>query len=108
MERRREIGRWLALREREGLTFRALAERSGIPVGTLAWWAWRARKQQSSATGSQRFVEVGVVDESRPGAITASLDDEIELVIDERVRLRVGSSVEVARVAKLVQALLSC
>jgi len=64
MERRREIGRCLALREREGLTFRALPERSGIPSGTLAWWAWRARKQQSSATGSQRFVEVGVGDES--------------------------------------------
>lgn len=102
------MARWLALRDREGLTFRALAERSGIPVGTLAWWAWRARKEQSSATVSQRFVEVGVVDESRLGAIAAAVDDEIELVIDERVRLRVGSSVDVARVARLVQALLSC
>jgi len=82
MERRRESGRWLALREREELTFRALAERSGIPVGTLAWWAWRARKEQSSGRGSQRFVEVGVVDESRSGAIAACVDDESELAID--------------------------
>ncbi len=102
------MDRWLAPREREGLTFRALAERSGIPVGTLAWGAWRSRKQLGSATGSQRVVEVGVVDESRPAAIAAAVDDEIELVIDERFRVRVGSAGDVDRVAKLVRALLAC
>jgi len=40
--------------------------------------------------------------------VVAPSTDDIELVIDERVRLRVGRSVEVARVARLVQALLSC
>jgi len=107
MERRREIERWLALREREGLTFRALAERRGNPVGTLAWCAWRARKEQSSAKVSQRFVEVGVIDAPRSGEIAAAVDEEIELVIDERVRVRVGRAADGDRVAELVQALLS-
>lgn len=51
MERRREMERWLALGEREGLTFRELAERSGIPVGTLAWWAWAAAPGRTAPSG---------------------------------------------------------
>jgi len=43
-----------------------------------------------------------VVDESRPGAIAAAVDEETELVIDERVRVRVGRAADVDRVAKLV------
>jgi len=109
MERRREIGRWLALREREGLTFRALAERSGIPSGTLAWWAWRMSREPRPAACAQRFVELSEAADMQPRAeVVAPSTDDIELVIDERVRLRVGRSVEVARVARLVQALLSC
>ncbi|MFM7299393.1 MAG: hypothetical protein ACKO4Q_19490 [Planctomycetota bacterium] len=34
--------------------------------------------------------------------IAAAVDEEIELVIDERVRVRVGRAADVDRVAKLV------
>lgn len=70
--------------------------------------AWRARKEQSSATGSRRFGEVGVVDESQPSAIAAADVEDIELVIDERVWVRVGSVADEARAAHLVRASLGC
>jgi len=63
--RRREIERLFALREREGLSLRALADRSGIPVGTLSWWSHRLRQEESPA-----FTEVRVVDDQ--GDVSAS------------------------------------
>lgn len=36
--RREEMEAWLAFRETEGLTYRELAEESGINVNTLAYW----------------------------------------------------------------------
>ena len=32
-------------REREGLTMRALSERSGVPVHTLSYWASKLRRE---------------------------------------------------------------
>lgn len=54
--RREEIERWLRLRETRGLSLRELGEQSGIPAGTLAWWAHRLRTEAAS----ERFVEVRV------------------------------------------------
>ncbi len=34
-QRRREIKRLFAIRERQGHSFQALSDRSGIPIGTL-------------------------------------------------------------------------
>ncbi len=54
--RREEVERWLRLRETRGLSLRELGEQSGIPAGTLAWWAHRLRTEAAS----ERFVEVRV------------------------------------------------
>ena len=40
--------------------------------------------------------------------IAPAVDEEIELVIDERVHLHAGRAADVDRVAELVQALRSC
>ena len=40
----------LAEREREGLTMRALSERSGVPVQTLSYWASKLRRERSGAS----------------------------------------------------------
>ncbi len=37
--RREEVLRWLAVRQREGLTYEELARRSGIPRNTLTSWS---------------------------------------------------------------------
>jgi transcriptional regulator with XRE-family HTH domain len=60
--RREEIGRLLAVRERERLSLRALSERSGIPVGTLSWWTHRLR--QGSAGAAFREVKVVEADDA--------------------------------------------
>lgn len=47
------------------MSYATLAERAGIPVGTLAWWAHRERQAASSARSP--FVEVRVKEDARIG-----------------------------------------
>ena len=54
---------WLALREAEGLTLRELAERSGVPFGTLASWS-RNRRLSDEGGG---FVEAKDAGPPGPG-----------------------------------------
>ena len=58
-QRRREIERLFALRDREGLSLRELAEHSGIPFGTLSWWSHQLRQETRSEPA---FATVEVVD----------------------------------------------
>gem|GEM_PF-3589338 len=37
--------RWLARRERLGLTLRELSVETGVPAGTLGHWAWKLRRE---------------------------------------------------------------
>jgi transcriptional regulator with XRE-family HTH domain len=64
--RREEIGRLLRLREREGLSLRALSERSGIPVGTLSWWTHQLRQEPDGPV----FREVKVIEADDLSAAT--------------------------------------
>jgi len=57
MDRRATIRRWLALREREGLTNAQLAARSGVNASTLAHWAWRLCRE-SRRRSDDAFVEL--------------------------------------------------
>ena len=59
--RREEMSRLLARREREELTYAELSERCGIPAATL-WW-WNAKLRRESGPG---FTELAVVDEEAP------------------------------------------
>jgi len=62
--RRAEIERWFQVREREGLTLRGLAARSGIPFGTLCSWSHRLRQEQAPSG----FVELGSVEGAQQSA----------------------------------------
>jgi len=57
---REEVEKWCALREREGLSLRALSERSGIPAGTLGWWNHELKKRPKPRRPRRRrgFVEL--------------------------------------------------
>ena len=52
--------RWLALRERRGLTYRELSERTGVSQGTLGYWAWKLRQEDREAAAEEQpgFVEL--------------------------------------------------
>lgn len=80
--------RLLALREREGLTYREAALRGGVSAGSLAWWSWRLRRSRQVSSRRRRagFVEVEVV-EGDAGAADAGLEI---LVGAHRVRVERG------------------
>lgn len=56
--RRAEIVELLTTREAKGLTFKALAERSGIPVGTLSYWSHKLRRESNRDDRHPGFVEL--------------------------------------------------
>lgn len=61
MDRRSQISRWLSRRELHGWTFRERARRSGLPVSTLSYWAWRLRREHSTRAEGRSpgpFVEI--------------------------------------------------
>ncbi len=62
MNRREEMMQLLGRRERQGLTFKALAQESGVPAGTLAFWAWKLRQEprprEPAADQRSGFVEL--------------------------------------------------
>jgi hypothetical protein len=67
--------RLLTERDREGLTWAVLSERSGVPISTLQEWARRLRRESGPA-----FVEVAGVEVSAPAF-------EVELTGGRRVRV---------------------
>jgi len=103
--RRGDIERWLALRESRGLTFEALARRSGIPTGTLAYWSHRLRREAESAEST--FVEVMEADTASEGDTSPARDDAVESAV--RIRHPSGAVIELtgaaadAAIARLLQ-----
>jgi len=78
--------RLLALREREGLSLRELAEQFDIPEGTLSWWAHRLRAEKRPAFTEVRMskeasaerVETGAPVRLRlPGGVVAEFDGDL-------------------------------
>lgn len=82
-DRRREIERLLALRDSDGLSLRSLSVRSGVPAGTLSWWAHRLRRETQPG-----FAEVDV-----SGVEQAPLSESCE-VAEIIVRHPCGMAVE--------------
>lgn len=89
--RREEMEAWLAFRETEGLTYRELAEESGINVNTLAYWASRLRREADlsragEVSGGEGFVELVVAeDDGGDSAGRASPTPSIEIVSGDLV-----------------------
>ena len=113
-DRRGEVVRLLARREREVLTYQELSRRCGIPAGTLAWWQRRlkegresgavARKpggQRRPADRKVRFVEAAVVDAARGPQRGA----RYELVLTSGRRLLLEEGFRPGSVRALVEAL---
>ncbi len=72
-------GRWRALVRRwrhSGQTAREFAQSAGVNPGTLAYWAWRLKRETSEAEGRQV--------QRRSPSSTASVQDAsfVELIVD--------------------------
>ena len=103
MGRRDEVQHWLALREREHLTYRELSQRCGIPRNTLAHWAWRLRHEGAEDPPSEpAFVELSA---SLPPAAVAA---RVEIVTRTDRRLVVDATIEPELLERLVTALERC
>lgn len=99
MDRRRAVQRWLDLREREGLTYRELSRRSGIPANTLTHWAWRLRKE--SRPEPRAFVELVPAEDARR-------DSRVEIIVRGERRVLVDPSIEPETLTRILSAVERC
>ena len=67
-------------RDREGLTYRALAERSGVPANTLAAWSYRLRRERSQLS-SGAFVELEPAVEAEETAVQVVVNDRVHVLV---------------------------
>ena len=104
MDRRREVQRWLALREREGLTFRELARRSGICAGTLGHWAWRLRREERDGRGHRG----GFVELVPDAAAEAAPSSRVEIVLRSERRVIVDAGIDAAVLGRLLAVVERC
>lgn len=103
MDRRREVQRWLALRDREGLTYRDLSARSGLPANTLAHWAWRLRREERSTRESAPFVELVPAQRHEDSAA-----GRVEILLRGERRVVVDAAIDPAVLARLLVAIERC
>lgn len=100
-----ELRRLIRRREREGLSYARLARETGIPVGTLAWWSHRVRREESGSSErsapSSDFVEVIPTGVGRESA-------EIEVRLPGGVAVLVPAGTDLSSVLRVLSALLSC
>ena len=94
--RRERMRRLLERREREGLTYRELARRSGESAGTLSWWSHRLR-HEGGRKRPNGFVELIPARSPRERGAEGF---EIELLSGRRIR--VGAEFEERALARLV------
>ena len=91
--RRAEIEELFALRKRDGLTWRQLSARSGIPVGTLTVWQQKLRKETAA-----RFVEV----ETAPAPTASSPSSGFTIETASGVRVLVPADFDAAALRRLL------
>ena len=104
MERRRQVQRWLAIRERDGLTYRELSQRVGVSANALAQWAWRLRRDaaESSRAGPE-FVEL------IPSATPQDAPSyRVEIVARNDRRLIVDAHIDVDTLTRILLAVERC
>jgi transcriptional regulator with XRE-family HTH domain len=99
---RAEVRRLLELRDSEGLTFKELAERSGVPVHVLNHRASQDRKaRHAEEDGAQGFIEI-VSNEEAPSSSLASRSSGIELFLPGGIRVQLGRQFDEAALARLL------
>lgn len=102
-----EVGR------REGLTFRALAERSGLSVKTLYRWQARLRvERRGTGKGSPAFVELAVAEreeQANPALRSPDLGGcPLEVVLAHGRRVVVPVDFDEEALMRVVRALERC
>lgn len=100
MDRRTEVERWLALRDREGLTYRELSQRSSIPANTLTDWAWRLRRERSPQSERPPLVELVAT-----AALANASTSRVEIVFRSERRVIVDASIDGDALARVVATL---
>jgi len=100
MDLEAQMRRWLAERERDGLTFYELSKRSGVPATTLSGWARKVRAEPS-CDSRVRFVELRA-------ATPIDRPNRVEIVTRTACKLRVDLGADPDQVARLVAALDRC
>ena len=80
------IRRLLAEPETSGESYASLSRRSGIPAGTLAWWAHRDRQGDSGR--STAFVELRVKDDCGADAAARPTPDILTVAVSADGRRR--------------------
>jgi hypothetical protein len=104
MDRRQQIQGWLSLRDREGLTYRELSERVGVPANTLAHWSWRLRHEEPTAPSSEpEFVEL-----IPSSAIRSDVADRVVIITRSKRRAIVPTSIDADALARIVSVLERC
>jgi hypothetical protein len=107
MNRRDKMEHLLGRRERLGLTFKALARESGVPAGTLAFWAWKLRHEalarQQASPSPAGFVELV----ARPKEPCVA-EGRVEIVLVGGRRVVVPVDIDESQLARLVSALERC
>lgn len=108
MDRREQMRKWLARRERLGLTLRELSVETGVPVGTLGHWAWKLRRESSIAPRSgprtTAFVEL-VTDGSDRSPTSGAC---IEVLLAGGRRLLIPDGIDEDQISRVVRALERC
>jgi len=79
---RAEMEQLLRLREEEGLTYRELAEQSGIPLHTLHYWSGKIRRESDQAKGVGVFLPIEVTDPEPGPAIVIEVGQAIRVVVE--------------------------
>ena len=100
MERREQMRTWLARREARGLTFRELSIETGVPAGTLGFWAWKLRTELGEGEAPPAFVELVAKQPESNG--------RLEIVLANGRRLLVGDGLDEAQLLRVVRALERC
>jgi hypothetical protein len=100
MDRHEQMRSWLARREKRGLTFRELSLETGVPVGTLGFWAWKLRRESRADKPPSPFVEL-IAKPPESG-------DRLEIVLANGRRVLVSGGLDEAQLLRVVRALERC
>lgn len=101
---REQVRRWLAKRNREGLTYRELSARVGVPANTLCQWAWRFRHESARPEALEpAFVQLTCA----PSLYTTS-SQRVEIVLRSKRRVIVDAATDSAVLTRLLAAVEQC
>lgn len=105
MNRKVQCRQWLARRQQLGLSLAEVSKRSGIPLGTLSYYAWSLRRGADCHKKAHAEVQGGFMEivPKEPSA-----HPEIEIVLSSPRSLRVPAGFEESHLARIVRALESC